>query len=324
MGRNRALGSPYQTETVTEDFTTNHSVDAYLVDAVPLVVTLDPYAVNFDQVVIQDVTNTAGTHPILINASPGQTILNGYGSSITLGSDGGSVLLTMTPLGWVPQGSGTGGPAGTTGATGVSGPPGATGATGAGTTGATGVGTTGATGIGATGATGVGTTGATGVGTTGATGSQGDAGATGVGTTGATGVGTTGATGVGTTGATGSQGTTGATGAGVVGTSVTITSGQTTTLLATDTAIIFDTSGGTTATADMIAPSYIGQTWTFSWLFYGASPVPPTINAPGGVSMVPFSGQSASGIFVSTTTINTPGASWSLRWNGTQLVPVSG
>lgn len=70
MGRNRALGSPYQTETVTEDFTTNHSVDAYLVDAVPLVVTLDPYAVNFDQVVIQDVTNTAGTHPIPSTRAP--------------------------------------------------------------------------------------------------------------------------------------------------------------------------------------------------------------------------------------------------------------
>ena len=292
MSRNRILGSPYTQLVITTAVTTDPEVDAYLVDAVPMTITLDPNAFNGDQVLVQDITNDAASNPITILASPGQTILNGHGASMQLAVNGGGVQLTFNQEegGWVPQGTG-GGSAGTTGATGATGVPGTQGATGAGTTGATGVGTTGATGVG---------------------------------TTGATGVGTTGATGVGTTGATGSQGTTGATGAGVVGTSVTITSGQTKTLLATDTAIIFDTSGGTTATADMIAPSYIGQTWTFSWMFYGASPVPPTINAPGGVSMVPFSGQSASGVFVSTTTLNTPGASWSLRWNGTQLVPVSG
>ena len=158
MGRNRTLGAPYQTETVTADFTTNHSVDAYMVDAVPLVVTLDPFAVNNDQVLVQDVTNVAAAHPITINVSDGQTILNGFGSSIAIASNGGSVLLTMTPDGWVPQVGGS---------------------TGAGTTGATGVGTTGATGVvGATGP-GAGTTGATGVGTTGATGVQGTTGATG-------------------------------------------------------------------------------------------------------------------------------------------------
>jgi hypothetical protein len=213
MGRNRALGSPYQTETVIVDFTTDHAVDAYMVDAVPLVVTLDPFAVNNDQVLIQDVTNTAAAHPIVINASEGQTILNGFGSTISIATDGGAVLLTMTPDGWVPlvcgstsSGSGTTGATGVPGATGASGPPGTTGATGAGTTGATGAGTTGATGSqGATGP-GAGSTGATGV--QGATGAQGTTGATGAGTTGATGVGTTGATGV-----SGTQGTTGATGA---------------------------------------------------------------------------------------------------------------
>ena len=155
MGRNRVLGSPYQSHTATSDFVTNHAIDAYFVDAVPLTVTLDPFAVNFDQVLIQDVTNTAATHNIVINASPDQTILDGFGASISITTNGGGVLLTMTPLGWVPQYVSTtasGGGAGTTGATGVSGPPGAT---GAGTTGATGVGTTGATGAsGTTGATG--------------------------------------------------------------------------------------------------------------------------------------------------------------------------
>ena len=103
MGRNRALGSPYQTETVTEDCTTSFGVDAYMVDAVPLVVTLDPNAVNNDQVLIQDVTNQAASSPIVINASDGQTILNGYGDSISITTDGGSVQLTMTEDGWVPQ-----------------------------------------------------------------------------------------------------------------------------------------------------------------------------------------------------------------------------
>lgn len=248
MGRNRALGSPLQTEIVTSDVTTQHAVDAYMVDAVPLVVTLDPFAVNNDQVLIQDITNGAAAHPIVINAGEGQTILNGFGSTISISTNGGSVLLTMTQDGWSPQPSTNG--TGTTGATGATGGPGATGPTGAGTTGATGVGTTGATGgpgatgatgagttgasgaagttgatggPGATGVTGAGTTGATGVGTTGATGGAGATGATGTGTTGATGVGATGsagatgATGVGTTGATGAAGTTGATGVGTTG-----------------------------------------------------------------------------------------------------------
>ena len=66
MGRNRALGTPYQTEIVADDFTTHHAVDAYMVDAVPIVVMLDPYAVNGDQVLIQDITNSAASNPIVI------------------------------------------------------------------------------------------------------------------------------------------------------------------------------------------------------------------------------------------------------------------
>jgi hypothetical protein len=252
MGRNRALGAPYQTQTVTEDFTTDRAVDAYMVDAVPLVVTLDPFAVNNDQVLIQDITNAAGANPIEVRVSPGQTILNGYGAMLSIAQNGGGILLTFNGDlgGWLPQslsslpssGEGTTGATGppgigTTGATGVSGATGAgtTGATGIGATGASGVagatgaGTTGATGVGVTGASGVagatgaGTTGATGQGTTGATGigatgASGAAGATGAGTTGATGIGTTGATGLGVPGATG-VGTTGATGVGVTGAS---------------------------------------------------------------------------------------------------------
>ena len=242
MSRNRILGSPYTQLVVTTAVTTDPEVDAYLVDAVPLTITLDPNAFNGDQVLIQDITNDAAASPITILASPGQTILNGHGVSIQLAVNGGAVQLTYNQeeSGWFPLGSG-GGSQGTTGATGVSGPPGPAGATGAGATGvgttgatgaaggqgatgATGVGTTGATGL--PGATGAGTTGATGAGTTGATGNQGDPGATGVGTTGATGVGTTGATGVGTTGATG-VGTTGATGVGTTGATGVGTTGAT-------------------------------------------------------------------------------------------------
>jgi len=110
------------------------------------------------------------------------------------------------------------------------------------------------------------------------------------------------------------------------GTAQTITEGQTKTLRNTDVAVIFDTSGGgqATATADMIAPSFIGQEWTFSWFAWGNLQTPPTIQAPPGIGMVPFSGMASSGNagLVSTTTISTPGASYTLRWNGTYLTAV--
>jgi hypothetical protein len=103
MGRNRTIGSPYQAKLVAEDFTTEFTVDGYMATAVPLVVTLDPKAVVNDQVLVQDATNDAGANPIVINASEGQTILNGYGSSISITTNGGGVLFTMTADGWVPQ-----------------------------------------------------------------------------------------------------------------------------------------------------------------------------------------------------------------------------
>jgi len=214
---NRALGLPYQTELASADFTCEFGVDEYLVESVPLTITLDPYAVNHDRVLIQDVTLEAATHNITILASEGQ-IINGFGASMLLDVDGGSILLTFRDGVWIPSGAGTGGSgtsgatgatgatgaAGATGATGLAGTPGSTGASGA--TGATGAGSTGATGhqgaTGATGPTGFGTVGPTGVGATGATGPGGG----GTGPTGATG--TMGAAGVGA--ATGDTGATGA------------------------------------------------------------------------------------------------------------------
>jgi len=113
VARNRALGSPYQTERVSADFTTDFGVDAYLVEAVPLIVTLDPYAVNHDQVVIQDVTLQAAARPIIINASEGQAI-NGYGTTLQIAVNGGSVQLTFRDGLWIPAlSSGSGGGAST-------------------------------------------------------------------------------------------------------------------------------------------------------------------------------------------------------------------
>ena len=109
-----------------------------------------------------------------------------------------------------------------------------------------------------------------------------------------------------------------------------ILGGATYTLLPTDTAIIFDTSNGSTATAQMLAPSYIGQRWTFYWYNWNAvSPVAPTILMPAGLATVPFTGQSTPGSagLVASTTISTPGASFSIVWDGTQFAqsgPVGG
>jgi hypothetical protein len=96
MGRNRVLGSPFQPLVITTDTTTKFSVDQYLVDAAlgsPVTVTLDPKAVQGDQVVIQDVGGNAESQSIVIEASPGQTIVN-VGTSINITTNGGGVQLT--------------------------------------------------------------------------------------------------------------------------------------------------------------------------------------------------------------------------------------
>ena len=92
MSRNRALGCINQVLTVTENFTTQHAFDAYYIAQLPVAVTLDPYAVNNDQVVIQDLTGDAGTTPIVITASEGQTV--GFGPSVEINVGNGGVRLT--------------------------------------------------------------------------------------------------------------------------------------------------------------------------------------------------------------------------------------
>ncbi len=107
MGRNRVVGSPFQPSVVTSDTTTQYRVDQYLVDAPlgsPVTLTLDPGAVQGDQVAIQDVGGNAEAQPIVINASPNQTLVN-IGETISITTNGGSVQLTYdaTLQGWVVQ-----------------------------------------------------------------------------------------------------------------------------------------------------------------------------------------------------------------------------
>ena len=114
MARNRALGSPFQVETVSDSFDADRGVDMYAINAevgTPVTATLNPYAAGGDQVVIQDVANNAGTQPITVVPGDGQTILSGFGSSLSLSTNGAGVLLTFIKElnGWVPELFGGGG-----------------------------------------------------------------------------------------------------------------------------------------------------------------------------------------------------------------------
>ena len=99
-------------------------------------------------------------------------------------------------------------------------------------------------------------------------------------------------------------------------TTLVIGAGQTASLLATTGAIEFNTgtSGGT---ANMIAPAYPGQRWVFDWL---TGTTAPTINAPPGLMMQDYA---SPGTFVSTTHLSTPGDSYEVMYDGTQLIRVS-
>ena len=99
-------------------------------------------------------------------------------------------------------------------------------------------------------------------------------------------------------------------------TTLVISAGQTASLTPGTGVIEFNsaTSGGT---ANMIAPSYVGQRWVFDWL---TGTTPPTINAPPGLLMQAYA---SPGTFVSTQTMSTPGDSYEVMYDGTQLIRVS-
>lgn len=109
------------------------------------------------------------------------------------------------------------------------------------------------------------------------------------------------------------------------GSAATVTGGTTYTLLATDLFVSLDTSNGSLATAQMVVPSFIGQKWTFWWKAYQiATPLPPKIIAPGSVLIMPYSGQPSSGTtgWTTSSNITTPGATWTVVWDGAELVTV--
>ena len=87
--------------------------------------------------------------------------------------------------------------------------------------------------------------------------------------------------------------------------------------LAPDTASVefnTSTSGGT---ATMVAPAVVGQRWVFVWL---TGTTAPTITAPPGLMMQDYADPST---FVSTTSIITPGDSYEVEYDGTQLIRVA-
>ena len=100
-----------------------------------------------------------------------------------------------------------------------------------------------------------------------------------------------------------------------------IAAGQTYAALTTDRYLRMATDGTHgTATANLPAPTYIGEQHTFFWEFWDVSEVPPVINATAGKTLVPFSGLASSGGTTASTTISTPGATYTLMWDGVEWV----
>ena len=81
-----------------------------------------------------------------------------------------------------------------------------------------------------------------------------------------------------------------------------------------------DTSAGLVATATLGAATGTGECHTFRWWNWNGSQVPPVVTSDAG--MVPFSGQSAGGSagLVTTSSIVTPGAPYTLCADGTEWV----
>lgn len=116
-------------------------------------------------------------------------------------------------------------------------------------------------------------------------------------------------------------------GLGATNTTATVVSGQTYSALSTDVTVRLDTSNSADAgglKAVLPAP-YTGQVVTTCWIGWAASQVPPTVMASaadGGAVMQPYSGQAASGSAGMTTwtTVTTPGACPSWKYDGTEWV----
>ena len=122
-------------------------------------------------------------------------------------------------------------------------------------------------------------------------------------------------------------GFTGTATSGATNTTATVVSGQTYAALSTDVVVRLDTSNSADAgglKAVLPAP-YTGQVVTTCWIGWAESQVPPTVMASaadGGAVMQPYSGQAASGAggMTTWTTITTPGACPSWKYDGTEWV----
>ena len=99
MGRNRNIGAPLEAEVFQASFQAVFTIDVALCDSLSaaLTVTLDPDAVEGDQLLVTDVGGNAATNAITIQVKGGttQTIV-GFGSSMHVTSDYGSVQLTFS------------------------------------------------------------------------------------------------------------------------------------------------------------------------------------------------------------------------------------
>jgi hypothetical protein len=103
----------------------------------------------------------------------------------------------------------------------------------------------------------------------------------------------------------------------------TVLGGATYAIALTDGIILFDSSNGLRPIAQLPAGGaglFVDRTITFVWVAWNGAQVPPEIDGNGN-SVVAFSGMPASATYVATTNITTPGAAYTLKWDGANWVP---
>ena len=114
-------------------------------------------------------------------------------------------------------------------------------------------------------------------------------------------------------------------GGSIPATAHTVIGGATYTITKTDAIILFDESNGMQPVAllpvDAAHGLFVDRTITFVWIAWDAGlSALPEISGNGN-NLVVFSGMPASASYSATTTISTPGAPYTLKWDGTNWVP---
>ena len=104
----------------------------------------------------------------------------------------------------------------------------------------------------------------------------------------------------------------------------TVLGGATYAITKTDAIILFDSSNGllpiAQLPADVAHGLFVDRTITFVWVAWNGAQVAPEIDGNGN-SVVAFSGMPASATYAATTIISTPGAAYTLKWDGANWVP---